>query len=69
MQPSKNQENPHEVILDTLLTILRSLRMSDRPEYRAAGAAIEADLIRLTRHGGATASPHVCLQESEEPNP
>jgi hypothetical protein len=69
MTPSQNKENAHATILHSLLTYLRSMKMANRPDFRAAGAAIEAHLLQLTSLGAPSPPASSRLAESDAQNP
>lgn len=69
MNPSTNQENAHALVLDTILTLLRSIKLDHRPDFRTAGAAIEAHLLQLTARGGSSPTSSSRLAESDAQDP
>lgn len=69
MNPSQNKENAHATILHALLTYLRAMKMADQPDFRTAGAAIEAHLLQLTPHRDSSYPVSSRLAESDARNP
>lgn len=69
MNSSPKQDSPHDVVLHTLLTLLRSIKMDHRPDFRSAGAAIEAHLLQLTPLGSSSRPASSRLAESDARNP
>lgn len=69
MTPSQNKENAHAFVLHTLLTFLRAVKMDHRPDFRRAGAAIEAHLLQFTSLGSSSSPASSRIAESDARNP
>ncbi len=65
MNPSQKQDSPHDLILHALITYLRSMKMATRPDFRTAGAAIEAHLLQLSSLGAPSPTASSRLAESD----
>ena len=69
MNSSPKQDSPHDVVLHTLLTFLRAVKMDPRKDFRTAGAAIEAHLLQLTSLGCSSFPAASRIAESDARNP
>jgi hypothetical protein len=69
MTPSQNQDSPHDHILKTVFTLLRAVKMDHRPDFRSAGADIEAHLLKLTplRRSSPPASSRLAESDAQDP--
>lgn len=68
MNSSPKQDSPHDVVLHTILTLLHSIKMDHRPDFRRAGAAIEAHLLQLTPLGSSSHPTSSRIAESDARN-